>query len=140
MRVYFSRVERAEDVRGNGFCAGKELRRLAKGSATAAPVASRINSHGQMPAAFFMLAFDGGIWYITRRFLQSRAPVAQLDRASDYESEGCRFDSCQARHLRKSQIAGWSSLVARQAHNLKVVGSNPAPATKHTSGVGDVGP
>src|SRR5207249_6943263 len=25
--------------------------------------------------------------------------------------------------------AGWSSLVARQAHNLKVAGSNPAPAT-----------
>ena len=25
--------------------------------------------------------------------------------------------------------AGWSSQVARQAHNLKVVGSNPAPAT-----------
>ena len=29
--------------------------------------------------------------------------------------------------------AGWSSLVARQAHNLKVVGSNPAPATKFFS-------
>ena len=26
--------------------------------------------------------------------------------------------------------AGWSSLVARQAHNLKVLGSNPSPATK----------
>ena len=26
--------------------------------------------------------------------------------------------------------AGWSSSVARQAHNLKVVGSNPTPATK----------
>jgi hypothetical protein len=26
--------------------------------------------------------------------------------------------------------AGWSSPVARQAHNLKVAGSNPAPATK----------
>ena len=26
-------------------------------------------------------------------------------------------------------VAGWSSLVARQAHNLKVVGSNPTPAT-----------
>ena len=26
--------------------------------------------------------------------------------------------------------AGWSSLVARQAHNLKVGGSNPSPATK----------
>ena len=28
-------------------------------------------------------------------------------------------------------IAGWSSLVARQAHNLKVGGSNPSPATNH---------
>ena len=28
------------------------------------------------------------------------------------------------------KIAGWSSLVARQAHNLKVLGSNPSPATK----------
>jgi hypothetical protein len=28
--------------------------------------------------------------------------------------------------------AGWSSPVARQAHNLKVVGSNPTPATKST--------
>ena len=26
--------------------------------------------------------------------------------------------------------AGWSSLVARWAHNPKVAGSNPAPATK----------
>ena len=26
-------------------------------------------------------------------------------------------------------IAGWSSLVARRAHNPEVVGSNPAPAT-----------
>jgi hypothetical protein len=31
---------------------------------------------------------------------------------------------------RSSKNAGWSSLVARQAHNLKVAGSNPAPATK----------
>ena len=28
--------------------------------------------------------------------------------------------------------AGWSSPVARQAHNLKVVGSNPTPATNDT--------
>src|SRR5690606_38777712 len=27
-------------------------------------------------------------------------------------------------------VAGWSSPVARQAHNLKVVGSNPTPAPK----------
>ena len=30
---------------------------------------------------------------------------------------------------KKVNIAGWSSLVARRAHNPKVVGSNPAPAT-----------
>src|SRR3954453_7070061 len=29
----------------------------------------------------------------------------------------------------KAGDAGWSSPVARQAHNLKVVGSNPTPAT-----------
>ena len=29
----------------------------------------------------------------------------------------------------KHPDAGWSSLVARRAHNPKVVGSNPAPAT-----------
>ena len=28
--------------------------------------------------------------------------------------------------------AGWSSLVARRAHNPKVVGSNPAPATNYS--------
>ena len=28
-----------------------------------------------------------------------------------------------------ADIAGWSSPVARRAHNPKVVGSNPAPAT-----------
>src|SRR5881394_2309846 len=31
----------------------------------------------------------------------------------------------------KPSVAGWSSLVARWAHNPKVVGSNPAPATKN---------
>ena len=36
----------------------------------------------------------------------------------------CKFTS-----LRHSLVAGWSSLVARRAHNPKVVGSNPAPAT-----------
>ena len=29
-----------------------------------------------------------------------------------------------------ANVAGWSSPVARQAHNLKVTGSNPVPATK----------
>ena len=33
----------------------------------------------------------------------------------------------------RSIDAGWSSSVARRAHNPKVVGSNPAPATKFKS-------
>ena len=33
--------------------------------------------------------------------------------------------------------AGWSSPVARQAHNLKVAGSNPAPATNYFYGPSD---
>src|SRR5262245_39185928 len=33
---------------------------------------------------------------------------------------------------RERTAAGWSSLVARRAHNPKVAGSNPAPATKTT--------
>ena len=36
----------------------------------------------------------------------------------------------------KSQIdAGWSSLVARRAHNPKVSGSNPDPATNDFKGL-----
>ncbi len=34
-----------------------------------------------------------------------------------------------ASRLARQTDAGWSSLVARRAHNPKVVGSNPAPAT-----------
>src|ERR1700747_1480041 len=32
------------------------------------------------------------------RFMRKNAPVAQLDRASDYESEGRTFESFRARH------------------------------------------
>ncbi len=35
-----------------------------------------------------------------------------------------------AHNLKKHPDAGWSSPVARQAHNLKVTGSNPVPAPK----------
>ena len=39
----------------------------------------------------------------------------------------------------RPDIAGWSSLVARRAHNPEVVGSNPAPATKNLQLVGYAG-
>ena len=43
---------------------------------------------------------------------------------------GGPFGVSRAHRLRsKIVVAGWSSPVARQAHNLKVVGSNPTPAT-----------
>ena len=38
------------------------------------------------------------------------------------------------RHRKTDNTAGWSSPVARQAHNLKVVGSNPTPATTLRAG------
>ena len=37
-----------------------------------------------------------------------------------------------------SHDAGWSSPVARQAHNLKVVGSNPTPATNYINKINDL--
>ena len=40
------------------------------------------------------------------------------------------FESLFLRHY---NIAGWSSSVARRAHNPKVVGSNPTPATKQVT-------
>ena len=45
----------------------------------------------------------------------------------------CRFGVRNIFSCAEAQpdIAGWSSLVARRAHNPEVVGSNPAPATKN---------
>jgi hypothetical protein len=41
----------------------------------------------------------------------------------------------RAQNVRKTlNSAGWSSLVARRAHNPEVVGSNPTPATSKTAG------
>ena len=42
-----------------------------------------------------------------------------------------RNKNCYRARLGIEISAGWSSPVARQAHNLKVVGSNPTPATKN---------
>ena len=39
------------------------------------------------------------------------------------------LDCVSANDIFLNLDAGWSSPVARQAHNLKVVGSNPTPAT-----------
>lgn len=36
----------------------------------------------------------------------NNAPLAQLDRAFDYGSKGCGFDSCMARHLNLMFVDG----------------------------------
>ena len=41
---------------------------------------------------------------------------------------------------KKELIAGWSSLVARRAHNPKVGGSNPSPATTEKTRISTRGP
>ena len=48
--------------------------------------------------------------------------------------------SSTRRHLCAHNNAGWSSLEARRAHNPKVAGSNPAPATLKLHIVMSLGP
>ena len=57
-----------------------------------------------------------------------RTQMGSLFRFTAVEQMLFRFAQCRYRNY--SRDAGWSSLVARQAHNLKAAGSNPAPATK----------
>ena len=62
---------------------------------------------------------------------KSRAPPGFVDRVSPIHN----VLRPQASNPDTPDIllgAGWSSPVARQAHNLKAAGSNPAPATKFT--------
>ncbi len=68
------------------------------------------------------------MWRNTQVWL--KGPVLKTGR-----SETARgFESLFLRHL-YFNIAEWSSLVARRAHNPKVVGSNPASATNWSRGV-----
>ncbi len=60
--------------------------------------------------------------------------ISSAGRASALQAEGRRFDPVILHHFYENHIiAGWSSSVARRAHNPKVAGSNPAPATKLNS-------
>src|SRR5262249_41117094 len=81
------------------------------------------------------LSKAGRHWYIPPapagfgRGLPSQEAMGICDR------RGCRVGSSRFGQMVFSQgsqwlIAGWSSPVARQAHNLKVASSNLAPATK----------
>ena len=45
------------------------------------------------------------------------------------------FESLFLRHINRIKHRGVEQLVARRAHNPKVAGSSPVPATKRSSGV-----
>ena len=51
---------------------------------------------------------------------------------------GHGFGALATRYNVAYNDAGWSSLVARRAHNPKVAGSNPAPATNENPCVAGV--
>ena len=54
--------------------------------------------------------------------------LSSAGRAPALQAGGHRFEPCRP-HL-STNIAGWSSPVARWAHNPEVDGSNPSPAMK----------
>ena len=65
-----------------------------------------------------------------QRFVRSHLnEVAMRRNTNAFPSEMDGFSICRDWMSQYFYPAGWSSLVARQAHNLKVAGSNPAPAT-----------
>ena len=73
----------------------------------------------------------------TSQHLQSYPPAVLLTQIASADPaartpqtpQGNNTPAHKSRRATLKFIAGWSSPVARQAHNLKVVGSNPTPAT-----------
>ena len=70
---------------------------------------------------------------IPSRTRQLSAVAPMVLRLKTWESRSppvlVRSDTLIRYQLKIRTVAGWSSPVARQAHNLKAAGSNPAPAT-----------
>ncbi len=62
----------------------------------------------------------------------SSVPARTAAGVASRSSQGRKLDLFGgALYNSSSPVAGWSSLAARRAHNPKVVGSNPTPATKY---------
>ena len=59
--------------------------------------------------------------------------LSSAGRASALQAEGRGFEPLSLHHNNFILLidAGWSSPVARRAHNPKAAGSNPAPATNY---------
>ena len=59
-------------------------------------------------------------------------PIPMFQSSSELKLRKAEWPPELMRGAANDNIAGWSSPVARQAHNLKVVGSNPTPATNRS--------
>src|SRR2546425_1005535 len=84
----------------------------------------------------FRLALERSVWLIvTGNWQMHWASVAQLDRASDFGSEGCRFESCPTRQF--SNGLQFVELPARPRVVSKVVtalfwpGAHQSPTMPH---------
>ena len=56
--------------------------------------------------------------------------IPEWPKGADCKSVGTAFEGSNPSPSIKINNAGWSSLEARRAHNPKVIGSNPVPATQ----------
>ena len=65
----------------------------------------------------------------SKEFPRNPLPSPQVSRSSSPVGRETRRQNFFSGGKVPQLIAGWSSPVARQAHNLKAAGSNPAPAT-----------
>ena len=96
------------------------------------------DAHLQIFLSFLKKTLDfpgGGRYNKTRspaRTPREYAPVAQLDRVSDYESEGRGFESLRARHfykLNKPMWRNWQTHRTQNATEFLRAGSSPATGT-----------
>ena len=92
------------------------------------------NSEGRLAQLVqsICLTSRGSAVRIRQRPRNNVGSVAQLNRASDYGSEGCGFESRRSHKSLKSCLGGYQSGQMGQTVNLLVVtfgGSNPSPPT-----------
>ena len=86
-------------------------------------------SAGRLSLNGIALLVLGLLWGPLYRLVPARAfGVSTTHSGNESVDAGLQYSSMQSPIMRSSG-AGWSSLAARRAHNPKVAGSNPAPAT-----------
>ena len=71
------------------------------------------------------------ILFLVRALCSNNGWIPEWPKGTDCKSAGNAFEGSNPSPPIKYHIAGWSSLEARRAHNPKVIGSNPIPATSY---------